>query len=400
MKRCFFIGMREIFDVELTDRLINECEKVISIEDQVEFWFFRGEHDSFIGSCLCLATWLRTKYPEKVNIVRVFDPVKDDEPSDWYKAAYDTRFPRSLPDRNVFAPVMHKGVAKIEAAFIQQANMIERWILRQMDVVFAYYYTNLEDSVISQIEFAKKSCTAEIIQIRFKETEMFIQEKAESMFDERTTTILAMLKDNVTKKEISKVVGVSTSRIGQIAHKAARDIRYELLRRGVRRNTDKERKCALCSLGNTANALQLVVFESLLTYLSDTYKIKEFWIDEKSCNTVYGAVLAKFCVQRLYGPSAKVVVCVQEDEPDAWNSCIREYVPPYYSVVNLGLEETEWSAICEDMIRQCVCVITDFSSPDAAYVHELCAKSSKNYLFNIPKNIYEIDKQYLKTKEI
>lgn len=300
-----------------------------------------------------------------------------------------------LPDRNVFAPVMDEGVAKIEMAFVQQSNKIERWILRQMDVVFAYYYANLEDSVIAQIEFAQKSSNAEVIHISFEETEKFIQEKAETMFDERTATILAMLKDNVPQKEIGKAVGVTTSRIGQIAHKAARDIRHELLRRGVRRNKDKDRKCALCGLGNDANAFQLVVFESLLVYISETYQIKEFWIDEKSCNTPYGAVLAKWCAQRInYGPSAKVVVRVNEEEPDAWNNCIREYVPPYFSVVNLGIDTDEWSAICADSIRQCDCVITDFNSPDAAYVLEICAKSDSKYLFDIPKTKYEIDQQY------
>lgn len=395
MKRCYFTGMREIFDAGLIDRLFDECEKIIKVEDQVEFWFFHGENDSYTGSCLCIATRLRTKFPKKVKIVRVFDPVKDDKPSDWYSEAFYTKFPRCLPDRNVFAPVMDEGVAKIDTAFVQQANKVERWILRQMDVVFAYFYPNLEDSIISQVEFAQKSCNAEVIHICFEETEQFIQEKAETMFDERTTTILAMLKDNVPQKEIGKAVGVTTSRIGQIAHKAARDIRHELLRRGVRVKNDKERKCALWSLGNEANALQLVVFESLLTYLSEIYQLKEFWIDEKSCNTPYGAVLAKWCAQRSnYGPSAKVVVRVNEEEQDAWNSCIREYVPPYCSVVNLGIESDERAAICEDMIRQCSCVITDLTSPDAAYVLELCTKSDSKYLFDIPKAKYEIDEKY------
>lgn len=392
MKKCYFMGMREIYDAELIDRLFDECEKVINAEDQVEFWFFHGEHDSYTSSCLCLATRLKTKYPEKVKLVRVFDPVKDDAPSEWYGEAYNTRFPRCLPDKNVLAPVMDEGVAKIEMAFAQQASKIERWILRQMDVVFAYYYSNLEDSVIAQIEYAQKFCNAEVIQISFEETEMYIQEKADTMFDERTTTILAMLKDNVPQKEIGKAVGVTTSRIGQIAHKAARDIRHELLRRGVRRKS-MERKCALCSLGNGANALQLVVFESLLAYLSEAYQIKEFWIDEKSCNTPYGAVLAKFCAHS-YRPNAKVVVCVKEDEPDAWDSCIKEYVPPYISVVNLGLESSEWFSICGEMIRQCSCIIADLSSPDGQYIRERCAESSEKFLFDIPKKIYEIDKQY------
>lgn len=397
MKKCYFLGMMEIFDAELIEKLSDECEKIIEKEDMVEFWFFHGASNSFYGSCICLATWLRTRYPEKVKIVRVFDPVKDNEPSDWYNEAYNTRFPRCLPDRNVFAPVMDEGAAKIEAAFVQQANKVERWILRQMDIVLAYYYPNLEDSVIYQIEFARKSSNAEVVHISFKETEKFIQEKADTLFDERTTSILSLLKENIPKKEIGKIHGITTSRIGQIAHRAARDIRHELIRRGGRRRTETEteRKCALCALGKEANALQLVIFESLLSYLCEAYQVKEFWIDEVSSNTAYGAVLAKFCAQKsLYGPSAKVVVSLNEDDTEKWNNCIGSYVPPYSSVINFCLDSTDWSSICENMIKQSCCVISDFSSPDSKIISKLCAEFGDKYLFDIPKSKYEIDEQY------
>ena len=93
MKKCYFIGMSDIFDAEIIDTLKDKCEKIIDAEDLVEFWFFHGENFSYTGFCLCLATWLKTKYPEKVKIVRVFDPVKDDEASEWYREAYNTKFP-------------------------------------------------------------------------------------------------------------------------------------------------------------------------------------------------------------------------------------------------------------------------------------------------------------------
>lgn len=88
---------------------------------------------------------------------------------------------------------MPEGVAKLEHQYVQQANKIERWILRQMDIVFAYFYPNLEDSIIAQIEYAQKSCKAEVVHIHFDDTEKFIQEMAETMFDERTALILSML---------------------------------------------------------------------------------------------------------------------------------------------------------------------------------------------------------------
>ena len=69
MKKCYFIGMSDIFDAEIIDTLKDKCEKIIDAEDLVEFWFFHGENFSYTGFCLCLATWLRTKYPEKVKAV-------------------------------------------------------------------------------------------------------------------------------------------------------------------------------------------------------------------------------------------------------------------------------------------------------------------------------------------
>lgn len=88
------------------------------------------------------------------------------------------------------------------------------------------------------------------------------------------------------------------------------------------------------------------------------------------------------------------MVRVKEEESEKWENCISDYVPPYSSVVNLGIDTDEWSAICADTIRQCNCVITDFNSPDAACVLEICTKSDSKYLFDIPKTKYEIDQQY------
>lgn len=324
----------------------------------------------------------------------MFDPVKDNEQSDWYREAFNSRFPRCIPDRNVFAPIMDEGVAKIETAFALQYSKIERWILRLMDIVFAYYYPNLEDSVISQVEYAQNSPDTEVKHIFFEETEHFIQEKATTMFDDRTTKILAMLKNNIPQREIGKAVGVTTSRVGQIAHKAARDIRHELVRRGVRLSKESDWKCGLFGLSNEATAFQLVVFESLLTYLTDVFRIKEFWIDDKSCNTVYGAILAKYCAKRSSIVKAKVVVSITDDDPTAWDNCIREYAPPFESVVNLGLETADEDTLCEEMIRQCRCMITDFASPCSNKIRKLCSMAEKSYLFDIPRKRYEIDEQY------
>lgn len=398
MKRCYFIGMSSIYDHDLMPQLSSHCEALVQQEDEVEFWFFGNADYSYIASCLALVVGLKSKYPEKdLKVVRVYDPVRKKEPSGWYSDVYDTRFPCCIADRYLYAPLMNEGIAKVEGQFVQQANKVERWILRQMDLVFAYYYPNLEDSVIAQIEFAQKSCKAEVIRIYTEETEQFIQEKADELFDDRTSKILSMLKDGVPQREIGKAVGVSTSRIGQIAHKAARSIHEKLMRKyGGALIFKRERICSIVGLSGDCNAFQLVAFESLLAYISNCYHVKEFWIDEKSSDTAYGAVLAKHCAGTpSRGIAAKVVVLLREDEAGAWDRCICKYVPPFASVVNLGIESTDEQSFFEEIVRQSSCLVTDFSGSQAGMIKELCARAGDKYLFDLSQDHFFIDKRYM-----
>lgn len=94
MKRCYFIGMSEVYDEELIHCLYEKCKQIIEANEPIEFWFFHGENDSFISSCIALVTLLKTNFPEKdIKMVRVFDPVKDDTPEDWFREAYCRRRP-------------------------------------------------------------------------------------------------------------------------------------------------------------------------------------------------------------------------------------------------------------------------------------------------------------------
>lgn len=122
MKRFYFLGMDSIYDYELVDRIYQEVESRIANEQEAEFWFSHVGNQ-FSESCLSVAIRLRSKYPEKdLKIVRVFDPVKYDDSDDWYKAAFDSTFPRCIPDKNIFAPEMGEGVAQNAMQFVQQAR--------------------------------------------------------------------------------------------------------------------------------------------------------------------------------------------------------------------------------------------------------------------------------------
>ncbi|MCI8856618.1 MAG: hypothetical protein HFH26_08755 [Clostridiaceae bacterium] len=103
--------------------------------------------------------------------------------------------------------------------------------------------------------------------VSFAQLEQFIQKKAEELFDDRTRMILSMLKDGIAQREIGKIVGVSTSRIGQIAHKAARNIREALMKRfGGKLTIKGDRICSLIGLPSSFQPLKL----SLCIYLTVT----------------------------------------------------------------------------------------------------------------------------------
>lgn len=393
MKKCYFIGTSAVYDSDLSNYLKKKCEEIIEKEEQIEFWFFHL-NGQFFDLCLSLVTLLKSQHPGKyIKIVRVHDPMRADS-TDWSDFVYDTAFPLSLSDKNIYAPPTTTDPFLISTRFIQQQNKVERWILRQMDVVFAYYYPNLEDSVIAQIEYAQKFTKAEVIHIKFEKTEKRIQELSDSMFDERTQQILSMLKANVPKSEISKVIGITGSRIGQISHKAAREIRRELQKNG-KKSKSEEMRCGLFHLSREANAFQLIVFESLLVYLVKSYRVSEFWIDKESCNTLYGAILASFCaIRATKAVSAKVVVNIPKNDLVAFGKAMDSYVPPYQNIVNLEIDTLDQSSFCKTMVSQCNCIITDFSSSDSRIFRELSANSECKYLFDLPKKRYQTDEQY------
>lgn len=401
MKRCCFLGLMAVYDSELLDRISEELEKIIATEDKIEFWFYKPNM-SYERSCLSLAIWLRSKYPNKdISIVRVFDPILHEKPVDWYDETFNTRFPRCIPDRNIFAPTMDDDREKIKDRMIQRGNRVDRWIISQCNTIIAYYYPDLDSSVNQDVKYAQKQKDTTVIQISFEETEHFIQEQINSLLDDRTKSILLMRKSGKTNAEIAKIIGVSNNRIGQIVSEAARDIRHALMEREKekKKNRNKDSKqimrCGLAGLSDKATSRDLVIFESLLKHLVEDYNIEEFWIDKDSCDSAYGAILAMFCKRpsSYSGPHAKVYVRIENDDVDEWKRLANKYVPPYASVEHIGRGDSDWESICRDAIRQCYCFITDFSRPEAATIRKLCGEDGGVYLFDISSDKLAIVEQ-------
>lgn len=386
MKRCCFIGLDEVMEVKVRDKLTSELDKLVQSGDRVEFWFYMVNR-IFYQLALSRCIMMKTKYPEKdIEIVRVYDPEADKD--DWYSSAYNTFMPPCIPSRFVPAEVdVGKGRGN-ENWNTQRLNKVERWAIRQCDLVLAYYYPSLADSTNTQVEYAYGCEGKTVIPLYDEETDAFAVEQIMGL-DDRTRTVMLMLKDGSTQKAAGTAVGVSVGRVGQIVHKAGYAIHKAMVKRMFQsKERETEHRCALVGLNNDATAFQLVVFESLLEYLQRYYRIKEFWIDQSCCDTAYGAILARYAARPSIVTSkadraAKVFLTLPEEENGEWEAVLKRYVPPFTSVINIAADHQDWHSLCSEVIRQCDCIITDLSSPDAPYIQELCAHRESAFMFDL-----------------
>lgn len=373
-------------EVKVRDKLTSELDKLVQSGDRVEFWFYMVNR-IFYQLALSRCIMMKTKYPEKdIEIVRVYDPEADKD--DWYSSAYNTFMPPCIPSRFVPAEVdVGKGRGN-ENWNTQRLNKVERWVIRQCDLVLAYYYPSLADSTNTQVEYAYGCEGKTVIPLYDEETDAFAVEQIMGL-DDRTRTVMLMLKDGSTQKAAGTAVGVSVGRVGQIVHKAGYAIHKAMVKRMFQsKERETEHRCALVGLNNDATAFQLVVFESLLEYLQRYYRIKEFWIDQSCCDTAYGAILARYAARPSIVTSkadraAKVFLTLPEEENGEWEAVLKRYVPPFTSVINIAADHQDWHSLCSEVIRQCDCIITDLSSPDAPYIQELCAHRESAFMFDL-----------------
>lgn len=387
MKRCYFIGLSFIYDSDLIHKIANKLDVIIQSEEKIEFWFTNA-HFSYLASCLCLANWYKAKYPEKdIKIVRVSDLPEAENSYDWYHNSFNTSFPNCIPDQNLYISEVCKDTAEF-SQMLKSFKKVERWILQQCDTIIAYYYPNLDDIVNKQIAYAQKIKGKNIIDVSCENTKQFIQEQIENWSDERTKKIMTMLNEGKTKSEISKIVGISITRVSQIVINTTKEIRHRIFKHNNPRSQEMEiRRCGIAFLNNSS-IMQNIVFDSLLNYIIKTYNVREFWIDEKIYDTTYGINLVKLC-NTYRDLNAKVFVCMSKDEYEAFDK--RKYMPMYSSVINIDAETTDFSEIYGAVIRQCNCFITDFTNPNAKIIRSLCQIGDGTCLFDISDEKCKMD---------
>lgn len=393
MKRCFFIGLKEIYDSKLTKRIYDELEKMIETNETVEFWFFRF-NNSFIRNCLHIALLFKYKYPQKdIKIIRIVDPVINTVNSKSQKnnVVYDITLPGFVIDRFVYAKHFRTDLIKAVTDPIRRINQIETWAIKQCNYVIAYCYPFIDYHLGKIIRSISKRPDVIVNHICFDETERYIREKVESL-DQRTKDIFNMFNAGETIVSVAKKIGISDSRVSKITENARQIIYQSAKQINLHRITKRDRRCVFAFLSKCPSSTQLKLFECFLNYLVHDCGIKEFWIDEKTCNSMYLNVLGSVKFHYWGKPLIKIFLPVGEGKEDEWETFVDKYKSLVSNIVGICASDDN---IFSEIVRKAKYMVTDFTFPESSLIREQCLPDNDIFVFDTSPKEISIDDQYI-----
>lgn len=381
----------------LSEQINYELEKLVALETPMECWFSKV-NTKYLQLCLSCVLLLKTRYPERdIRIVRVFDPTENTQ-EDWYHAAMDNLFPICLPDKNVFCSPWPANEAMRPLNFIQKMARVSLWMVKQCNYVCIYQYPMLLNSTNHRLihcAYHQKDTT--VIPLGLSDTEAFLAYRLACMSDPTYKNIVEMLSNGSTQKEIGATLRLSISQMGRICDAAERELHQALQQRrhmaeAAEASRASSRRACLLGLHTHTAALPIVVFEGLVRFLTSAYRINEFWIDEETGNSVYGAVLSMCCYKR-YDMDAQITVCIAHEDNDleSQNRAIAQYCPPYHGVSYVVTEDGTWESACQEIIEGSSFCLADSRSDGYALIRNACAKSGHIRLIDLFGKYMEAD---------
>ena len=221
MKVCFLNSFFRI-DKVVENNLRDEMIKLAESDNHLEFWFFVS-HDNFTKKAIQYIGELRSVLPKsQIDIIVVQDPIKlekyaDDEVCDM------SGLPRGIISRYVMAPRIEGKVELRENRFVEHSRKVERWMMEQCDIVYAYHYDNIPHPANTEIKRLRKKNKPQVISIYnpdFRDKiDLFI-----AGMEDRDGYVLQSIKAGKTYREIGEELGITINRVQQIANRATRNV--------------------------------------------------------------------------------------------------------------------------------------------------------------------------------
>ena len=300
MVKCYFMGLDDVFDRQLAQTVYEELETLVATEDNIEFWFYLDNPYTLL--CHDQALLSRSRHPQKaIRIVHIYDGDKSNVSysAESSSEAENERFPGCFADRKIFAPkdIIHKPIKGNRVT--DKVKAVERWILKQCNYAFVYFYPNLQHKGMREILYAKNTKSITLIPLYFKETAMFINEQIELLPD-RHRMIMHYLNHGKTKAWVADALGVTSSAIQSNVFTATHRIKENLRRRATSFPQAHIQKCCFFSCIEGMNARRIHGLEKLFECLATKCGIRKFIYNQSTCAPDFISALLLLCNRYRY----------------------------------------------------------------------------------------------------
>lgn len=209
------IYIRSLFipvDQVSKERLYQTICQLLEQHEQLEFWLISCRTD-FDALAIQIIMDMRKQYPDKtIDIVAVIDPLKYNYTNieDFPEADY--RFPIHSITKLQAAPLIKGKCEQYPERYLLHFKKIEKWIIKQCDVILAFYYEEVPNPLTFEMHRLKKEKV--VIPIFNADIAQELLAQIEQL-DERSKSILLGLKKGCTYTTLAKERNVSVSRIRQ-----------------------------------------------------------------------------------------------------------------------------------------------------------------------------------------
>lgn len=228
MIRVCFANTGFPMDDVVHEALRNTLEHLADTHCHIEFWY-NNCHQDFERSSVEYILELQNKYPDKqFDIIAVLDPLRND-PKGVLDYSFTKRdengYPLGSVSRYEYAPYLVGKSEQHYNRFITHHKKIVRWVRENCDILIAYHYDNINDTLNTDIKRLKKIQKPEVISIynpeRYKQIDAHLE-----LLPDRERTIILGLRNGRSYKSLSEEFGVSQERIRTIANSTGRRLYY------------------------------------------------------------------------------------------------------------------------------------------------------------------------------
>ena len=206
--RSLFISVDQVSEGLLYQTI---CQ-LLDQHEQLEFWFISCRTD-FDALAIQIIMDMRKQYPDKtIDIVAVIDPLKHNYTNIENFPEADYRFPTHSITKLQSAPLIKGKCEQYPERYLLHFRKIEKWIIKQCDVILAFNYEEIPTPLTFEINRLKKEKI--VIPIFNSEITQELLNQIEQL-DNRSKSILLGLKEGCTYTALAKEHNVSVSRIRQ-----------------------------------------------------------------------------------------------------------------------------------------------------------------------------------------